>query len=295
VLALVLLVVLLFAVLGGGGGVGDGKLHLSAESRAALKNVEPVRQGLDRLLLGAPLPSTAEQQAAVGRLTQLGLPVFCAGTQNKYVALTFDDGPGPYTRQLLDLLGRNNARATFFLLGVYVARRPWLARRELRYGTAGTHSWDHPKLTELSPDQLQFQLREPKMVLQRVLRREVRLFRPPFGAHNEAIDAGVQALNMLQVLWNVDSGDASEASTPSADVIAQQLKDRIRPGAIVLMHENIMGAPSITALETVLPALRARGLIPVTVPELLVLDPPTDEQVSKGSGGCHSAWQPGKS
>ena len=59
-LALVLLVVLLFAVLGGGGG--DGKVHLSAENRAALKSVEPVRQGLSRLLLNAPLPSTAEQQ-----------------------------------------------------------------------------------------------------------------------------------------------------------------------------------------------------------------------------------------
>lgn len=239
-------------------------------------------------------PSPRAQTAAIDHFAATGLPIYCGGGNGPYVALTFDDGPGANTAQLLDLLRRNRARATFFLLGKYVARRPALARLELRYGAAGTHSWDHPKLTDVSPGELEFQLRHPKVVLQRVLKRKIRLFRPPFGAHDEAVDAGVQALNMLQVLWNVDSGDASQASTPSAAEIAQHLNDRIHPGTIVLMHENIMGAPSITALETVLPAMRARGLIPVTVPELLVLDPPTDGEVAKGSGGCHSAWRPGK-
>lgn len=245
---------------------------------------------LPTLSIGSGGPSPRAQTAAINHFAATGLPVYCGAGNGPYVALTFDDGPGPHTAQLLDVLRRNRARATFFLLGRYVAQRPGLARRELRYGTAGTHSWDHPKLTEVSPDELDFQLRHPKIVLQRVLRRKIRLFRPPFGAHDEAVDAGVLSLNMLQVLWNVDSGDASRASTPTAAEIAQNLNERIRPGAIVLMHENLMGAPSITALETVLPAMRARGLIAVTVPELLVLDPPTDEQVSKGSGGCHSAW-----
>ena len=240
--------------------------------------------------VGSSGPSPGAQTAAINHFAATGLPIYCGGGTGPYVALTFDDGPGRYTAQLLDLLRRNRARATFFLLGKYVAQRPALARLELRYGAAGTHSWDHPKLTDLPPAQLEFQLRHPKMVMQKVLKRKIRLFRPPFGAHNEAVDAGVLALNMLQVLWNVDSGDASQASTPSAAEIAQNLNDRIRPGAIVLMHENLLGAPSITALETVLPAMRARGLIPVTVPELLVLDPPTDEQVTKGSGGCHSTW-----
>lgn len=239
-------------------------------------------------------PSPRAQTAAINHFAVTGLPIYCGAGNGPYFALTFDDGPGRYTPQLLDVLRRNRARATFFLLGKYVARHPALARLELRYGVAGTHSWDHPKLTDVSAEQLDFQLRHPKLVMQRLLKRKIRLFRPPFGAHDEAVDAGVQALNMLQVLWNVDSGDASQASTPSAAEIAQHLTDRIRPGAIVLMHENIIGAPSIEALETVLPALRARGLIPVTVPELLVLDPPTDEQVTKGSGGCHSAWPRGR-
>ncbi|MEP6977242.1 MAG: polysaccharide deacetylase family protein [Thermoleophilia bacterium] len=244
---------------------------------------------------GSNGPTPREQTTAINHFATTGLPIFCGGGNGPYVALTFDDGPGPNTAGLLDLLRRNQARATFFLLGKYVAERPGLARLELRFGAAGTHSWDHPKLTDLPPGQLEFQLRHPKKVMERVLKRKIRLFRPPFGAHNEAVDAGVMALNMLQVLWNVDSGDASQASTPSAAEIAQNLNDRIRPGAIVLMHENLMGAPSITALETVLPAMRARGLIPVTVPELLVLDPPTDEQVSKGSGACHSKPPPRRS
>ena len=169
--------------------------------------------------IGSSRPSPREQIAAIKWYVRIGEPIYCGGGNGPYVALTFDDGSGPYTAQLLDLLRR---------------------------------------------------------------------------AHDEAVDAGVHALNMLEVLWNVDSGDASQASTPTAAEIAQHLTDRIRPGAIVLMHENLMGAPSINALDTVLPAMRARGLIPVTVPELLVLDPPSAEQVSKGSGPCHSAWPPRK-
>lgn len=260
-------------------------------SRAILLAAVLAALALPTWSIGSSGPSPRDQTAAIDHFVASGLPIYCGAGKAPYVALTFDDGPGPYTTRLLALLRRNHARATFFLLGKYVARRPVLARLELRYGAAGTHSWNHPTLVGLSPDQLEFQLRHPKVVLQRVLRRKIRLFRPPFGAHDEAVDAGVQALNMLEVLWNVDSGDASEASTPSAAEIAQHLTERIRPGAIVLMHENLMGAPSITALETVLPALRARGLIPVTVPELLVLDRPTDEEVSKGPGGCHSTWR----
>lgn len=226
------------------------------------------------------------QSAAVMRFARLGLPIYCGGGKGNYVALTFDDGPGPYTRQLLDVLARHHARGTFFLIGQNVVGAPDLARRELRYGAVGQHSWSHPVLKGLPPDQLDFQLRQPQIAMRPVLGRRVRLFRPPFGARDAAVDAKVKELGLLQVLWNVDSGDASEPSTPSAEKIAQNLADRIKPGAIVLMHENITGAPSIHALDIFLPILKQRGLVAVSVPELLALDPPAVSDVRKGPANC---------
>jgi peptidoglycan/xylan/chitin deacetylase (PgdA/CDA1 family) len=227
-----------------------------------------------------------KQSAAVMRFAKLGLPIYCGGGKGRYVALTFDDGPGPYTQQLLDVLARHRARATFFLIGQRVERRPELAKLELRYGAVGQHSWSHPVLKGLPPDQLDYQLRTPQTSMRQVLGRRVRLFRPPFGARDEAVDAKAKELGLLQVLWNVDSGDASEPSTPSPEKIAQNLADRVKPGAIVLLHENITGAPSIRGLDLFLPMLKSRGLIAVSVPELLALDPPAVSDVRKGPANC---------
>ena len=226
------------------------------------------------------------QSAAVLRFARLGLPIYCGGGKKNLVALTFDDGPGPYTQQLLDVLARNRARATFFLIGQNVERRPELAKLELRYGAVGQHSWSHPVLKGLPPDLLDYQLRTPQISMQKVLGRRIRLFRPPFGQRDAAVDAKAKELGLLQVLWNVDSGDASEPSTPSPEKIAQNLADRVKPGAIILLHENITGAPSIRGLDLFLPLLKSRGLVAVSVPELLARDPPSVNDVLKGPANC---------
>ena len=226
------------------------------------------------------------QSAAVLRFAKLGLPIYCGGGKGNYVAFTFDDGPGPYTQQLLQVLDRHRARATFFLIGQNVIKSPQLAKLELRYGAVGQHSWSHPVLKGLPPELLDYQLRKPLDPMRRVLGRRVRLFRPPFGARDAAVDAKAKELGLLQVLWSVDSGDASEPSTPSAEKIAQNLSDRVKPGAIVLLHENITGTPSIRGLDMFLPMLKSRGLVAVSVPELLALDPPTVSDVRKGPANC---------
>jgi peptidoglycan/xylan/chitin deacetylase (PgdA/CDA1 family) len=287
-LALILLVVLLFAVLGGGGG-GDGKVHLSAESRAALKNVEPVRQGLDRLLLGAPLPSTAEQTAAVGRLTQLGLPVFCAGTQNKYVALTFDDGPGPQTEKVLRLLARHGQRATFFVVGRQLADYPQLPAVEARAGAVGDHTFNHIDVSRATPAERSFEMGETRQLLEAAAAAPVTLFRPPYGARDSNVDAQARQLGMLQTTWNVDTQDSEGASALG---IQQLATAGMRPGAIILMHEN--KPETLVALPRILRTLERRGYRSVTIPELLALNPPSDQQVQAGFQGCVDAEHPSK-
>ena len=95
---------------------------------------------------------------------------------------------------------------------------------------------------------------------------------------------------MLEVLWNEDSGDASEASTPPSQQIYENLVARVRPGAIVLLHEDESVPRTLEAVRMFLPVLAQKGLKAVTVPQLLRLDPPPLEQVAKGSGGCNSSW-----
>ncbi|MDX6675024.1 MAG: peptidoglycan-N-acetylglucosamine deacetylase [Solirubrobacteraceae bacterium] len=286
-LALVLLVVLLFALLGGGGG--DGKLHLSAENRAALRNVEPVRQGLDRLLLNAPLPSTAEQQAAVNRLTTLGLPVFCAGTQNKYVALTFDDGPGPQTEQVLRLLARHGQRATFFVVGRQLADYPQLPAVEARAGTVGDHTFNHLDVSRATPAVRNFEMARTRDLLQVATGTPITLFRPPYGARDANVDAQARELGLLQTTWNVDTQDSEGASAAG---IQQRATEGMRPGAIILMHEN--KSETLVALPHILRTLERRGYRSVTLPELLALNPPSDQQVQAGFQGCVDAEHPSK-
>ena len=281
-LALVMVVVLLFGVLGGGGG--GGRLHLSAENRAALKNVEPVQQGLDRLLLNAPLPSTAEQDAAVGRLMQLGLPVFCAGTQNKYVALTFDDGPGPQTEQVLRMLARSGQRATFFVVGYQLADRPVLPAVEARAGAVGDHTFSHVDVTKISPQQRAFEIGQTRQLLEQATGSPVTLFRPPYGVRDRAVDAQARQFGLLQTTWNVDTQDSEGAS---ATAIRQRAAEGIRPGAIILMHEN--KPETLVALPRILRDLERRGYRSVTIPELLALNPPSDQQVQAGFQGCVDA------
>ena len=92
------------------------------------------------------------------------------------------------------------------------------------------------------------------------------------------------------MLASVDSGDASGPSTPSAREIYRQLLERVRAGAIVLLHEDEQLPASLDALRLFLPELERQGLRAVSVPKLLAQDPPSLARLAKGSGGCHSYW-----
>ena len=226
-------------------------------------------------------------------LLDAGIPIYCGAGTKPYVALTFDDGPGPYSAQLVALLRQYHARATFFAIGQKVVRKPGLVRLEASVGAIGDHSFTHPNLITLPPEQIRRELRRTQRAIRKATgRRRVILFRPPFGDNASEILQIARDLGMLEVMWNEDSGDASEASTPSSQEIYQNLVERVRAGGIVLMHEDEVVPRTLDALRMFLPVLEQEGLHAVTVPALLRLDPPPLEQVAKGSGGCNSPWHP---
>jgi len=225
----------------------------------------------------------------LSRLIDVGKPVYCGGGTRPYVALTFDDGPTPWSRQLVAVLRRNGARATFFEIGMKAARHPDLAALEAAAGEVGDHSWSHPTLSNLGVPAITRELGRAQRAIAAITRRPVRLTRPPFGATDPRVAAVAQRLGLVVVLWNVDSGDASAPTTPPAAVVARQLTERVKAGAIVLLHEDETVPTAVDAMRMFLPVLRRQGLHAVTVSELLQLDPPAAPSLGN-SAACHSTW-----
>src|SRR5205085_3278359 len=137
---------------------------------------------------------------------------------------------------------------------------------EARAGAVGDHTFNHASLTRLNPQERAFEIGQMRQVLEVATGTPVRLFRPPYGMRDSNVDAAVQQFGMLQTTWNVDTQDSEGAS---AAAIQQRAAEGIRPGAIVLMHEN--KPETLVALPRILRTLQRRGYRSVTVPELLAL------------------------
>ncbi|MCB0858915.1 MAG: polysaccharide deacetylase family protein [Solirubrobacterales bacterium] len=180
----------------------------------------------------------------------------------KRVALTFDDGPSDYTPDVLRILKRKKAKATFFMLGQQVSSYPTYARRVLALGhEVANHSYDHPLLPSGS------NIRRANRRIIQVTGFRPCLFRPPYGAVSSSLKADVRAARMKVVNWDVDTSDWK---LPGAGSIASTIVHQVRPGSIVLMHDG--GGPrggTVDALSSAISGLRDRGYRLVTVSQLL--------------------------
>lgn len=156
------------------------------------------------------------------------------------VVLTFDDGPHPEnTPRVLDLLAKENVKAVFFTVGERLQAPGALdiVRRATREGhLIGNHSFSHPKLTEVSPEDVRSQIARTQQLISEFEPKH-KLFRPPYGAHNNSVKAIAKKLKYKTVLWNVDSGDWKAENQPSAwvDVAVEQISKRYL--SICLLHD----------------------------------------------------------
>jgi peptidoglycan-N-acetylglucosamine deacetylase len=209
-------------------------------------------------------------------------PLYCGGHRRREVALTFDDGPGPYSGELVRRLRQAHAGATFFLVGNRIGR--WLAgaRAEAAAGEIGDHTWGHHLLPRLKHADAVWQIEHTRREIRLLLRRRTVLFRPPYGAMTRRLRRLLREKGMAEILWSVDSRDYVPGAT-SASILAS-VKTGLRPGAIVGLHE--IHAQTIAALPSLLAELRRRRLKPVTVTRLLRDDPPSAAQLSAGPYGC---------
>jgi peptidoglycan/xylan/chitin deacetylase (PgdA/CDA1 family) len=145
-----------------------------------------------------------------------------AGSDIQEVALTFDDGPNdPYTFQLLELLARHQVRATFFLVGGYVRRRPEIARAVRQAGhLVGNHTMTHPSLLWERPARVREELAGCSAVIEDATGEAVKWFRPPFGSRRPDVLNTAMELGLTPVMWNITAHDwdATDPQTLAARV-----------------------------------------------------------------------------
>jgi peptidoglycan/xylan/chitin deacetylase (PgdA/CDA1 family) len=187
------------------------------------------------------------------------------------VALTFDDGPSASSSPaILSFLERTHTPATFFVIGSQVRAAPGIVQREARDGfVIGAHTWDHPDLTKLSASRISHELTSTVGQIHRALGTGycVRYFRPPYGAYNGTVLGQARAAGLTAILWNVDPRDWSR---PGTQTIVNRVLSQVRAGSIILLHDGPSNRQqTAAALPGILAGLRARGLTPVTLPQLL--------------------------
>ena len=231
-------------------------------------------------LYGAPQPmASAANPAPAGPVARKHQSpprvVSRVRTQEKVLALTFDDGPDPkYTPAVLAFARAKGVKLTFFVVGKQVQSYPELAKQEAAEGHAvGNHTWDHHIMTELSQRQEVSEIQRCDDVLDRICGQHALLMRPPKGLWDEHTPRAAAALGYAVVLWSVE---LEHHPRRSAQQLAQRVIGLARPGMIILAHDGEADRPTdrtktMQALPILVDGLRQKGYRFVTVPELMAI------------------------
>ena len=244
----------------------------------------------------APAPHTRSRLVSISsrvrhshKLQSLFRTIVGVETDQRLIALTFDDGPDPqWTPAVMETLARLGAKGTFFVLGRNVESHPGLVRQLLADGHAiGNHTFSHSCLAHHGPGHVVRELGACHRAIKQATGQSVWLMRPPFGA--QTIDTFLTAhlLGYRTIHW---SASAHDWLGEPARVLADRVLAAAGPGAIVLMHDGWQPPPdgsvpgnaatladrtaTIEALPLIIEPLSRDGYRFVTVPELLAAGSP---------------------
>lgn len=192
-------------------------------------------------------------------------PVVVPGSCHKCVALTYDDGPSAYTPELLDILNRYQAKASFFVLGSKVSSQAALLKRMVQSGhDVGNHSWSHPDLSRLGASAIHEQLANTNSAITSATGKTPTLARPPYGATSPTVFAQLQSLGLSSIHWSVDTRDWADRNS---QIVCNRAVGNTRPGAIILLHD--IHKTSVDATPCIIETLQKQGYRLVSVSSLL--------------------------
>lgn len=189
--------------------------------------------------------------------------------KEKVIALTFDDGPWQgYTPKVLDILKKNQVKATFFWIGLHLELNPKIGKRVVAEGHAiGNHTWHH-RYHQMSPDEASAEIEHTAKLMQSLAGVKSTLFRPPGGRLSNGLADYAEMKHQTVLLWSVMPADTDLSQTPEK-IVERVLKDA-HPGGIVLLHDGGGNREhTVKALPQIIAGLKKLGYHFVTIPELL--------------------------
>ena len=237
------------------------KDNLASERKKGLStNKNDVMQlmfSLDGRFLYVPFDTVEEYQKVGWYLGGTKLD-----TTRPMVALTFDDGPGKYTAEILSCLEKYNVRATFFVQGKNVSGYKSVLARAVENGNEiGNHTWSHVNLSGSSTAVISQQISSTNTAIYNATGKYPTLYRPPYGSYNKSV---LNTVPLASIMWSVDTLDWK---TRSAEKTLLSVKKDAKNGSIILMHD--IHRPTADAVESVVRHLLLEGFQLVTVSELI--------------------------
>ncbi|WP_170223673.1 polysaccharide deacetylase family protein [Nonomuraea turkmeniaca] len=186
-------------------------------------------------------------------------------TRVKCLALTFDDGPGETTPALLKTLKQAGAKATFFLVGKQVERRPKIAKQVLAQGHAiGNHTYSHASLPTLLDDEIFTELESTQEIIEDATGRRPVMFRPPYGHTDDRVLAMAYQTELAQIMWTGTTLDWQLRDAKKIKAAVLRLAQR---NGVILMHDTVPA--TVKAMPGIVKELKKRGYHLVTVSTLL--------------------------
>ena len=212
-----------------------------------------------------------KNQATVGAGTSSSrsLPIYSVETDEKKIAISFDCAWGvDHTDTLLDTMAKNDVTCTFFAVQFWVEKYPEYAKKIVESGhELGTHSRTHSYMSKQSEEEIRDELTTSSKAIEKITGQKVTLFRPPYGDYDNEVINTCLDMGIYPIQWDVDSLDWKNLS---ATEIAMRIVNGVKPGSIILCHNN--GLHTAEALPLVFSTLKNRGYEFVPIGELIYKD-----------------------
>ncbi len=207
-----------------------------------------------------------KQTMGAGTSSTRSLPIYSVETKEKKVAISFDCAWGvDHTDKLLEYMSQNNVTCTFFAVEFWVEKYPEFAQKIVAAGhELGTHSRTHSYMSKQTEAEIKDELTTSSRAIERITGQKVTLFRPPYGDYDDLLIDSCLEMGVYPIQWDVDSLDWKNLS---ATEIAMRVINGVKPGSIILCHNN--GLHTAEALPLIFSTLKNRGYEFVPIGKLI--------------------------